>query len=79
MGLATSTPFVDQAVGEGSYLGRGRLGLVFTKRTEVILRPLFSSSKGSAGTAAAAPIADAERKCRRFIGSLCYHFAGTER
>src|SRR5215469_4937793 len=48
MGFATSTPCVDHEPGAGVYSGAGCFGLVFTRRTPVILRS-FSDANGSAG------------------------------
>jgi hypothetical protein len=54
IGLATSTPVVDHDPGAGVYVGRGRLGLVRTTLTLVILSLLFSAWKARAGNAGSA-------------------------
>src|SRR5437867_7274607 len=51
IGLATSTPVVDHDRGAGAYLDRGRLALVRTTRTLVIVSLLFSAWKPRVGNA----------------------------
>jgi catechol 2,3-dioxygenase-like lactoylglutathione lyase family enzyme len=73
MGLATSTPCVDQAVGEGLNTGNGWAGRALTTRTLVIFILLFSPWNGSAFNGASSDRAEADvssRKRLRFMADI---------
>jgi catechol 2,3-dioxygenase-like lactoylglutathione lyase family enzyme len=73
MGLATSTPCVDQAVEEGLNAGNGCAGCAFTTRTLVIFILLFSPWNGSAFSGASSDRAEADvssRKRLRFMADI---------
>src|SRR6266568_6862173 len=69
MGLATSTPPVDQEPAAGLYAGTGRFGRVCTRRTPVIFILLGADWKAGAGRAASG--ANFRKSLRSMLG--LYH------